>query len=247
MSQPAADEQSREVLAQRRGSPVRVAVIDSGVHAQHPHVGGVAGGIAIEADGRLHEDYVDRLGHGTAVAAVIREKAPKAELFAVKVFHRSLSTRIEVLVRAIQWAASSRMQVVNLSLGTDRPEHEEVLLEAVQFARQRGTMIVGAYRNEEMRCLPGSLPGVLPVLLDWECPRSEYRPQVLPQGGIVFRASGYPRDIPGVPPSRHLKGISFAVAHMTGFVARTLAARPDVSFQDLPRILVRQSTFPEVS
>ncbi len=247
MSQPAADDQSQEFLAERRGSPVRVAVIDSGVHAQHPHVRGVAGGIAIDNDGRLHEDYVDRLGHGTAVAAVIREKAPEAELFAVKVFHRSLSTRIEVLVRAIQWAASSRMQVVNLSLGTDKPEHEEVLLEAVQFARQRGTTIVGAYQNEGVRCLPGSLPDVLPVLLDWDCPRSEYRPQVLPEGRIVFRASGYPRDIPGVPSSRNLKGISFAVAHMTGFVARTLAARPDISFQDLTRILVRQSTLPELS
>jgi subtilisin family serine protease len=56
--------------------PVRIAIIDSGVHASHPHVNGVAGGIAITPDGREDPDYTDRLGHGTAVTAVIREKAP---------------------------------------------------------------------------------------------------------------------------------------------------------------------------
>jgi subtilisin family serine protease len=69
---------------------VRIAIIDSGVHAAHPHVQGVAGGIGIDDHGRLHDDYVDRLGHGTAVTAVIREKAPEAEIWAVKVFDREL-------------------------------------------------------------------------------------------------------------------------------------------------------------
>jgi hypothetical protein len=39
----------------------------------------------------------------------------------------------------------------------------------------------------------------------------------------VFRASGYPRPIPGVPADRNLHGISFAVANVTGFVARARA------------------------
>ncbi len=68
------------------GRGVRIAVIDSGVHAAHPHVGGVAGGVAIRPDGSTEAGFVDRLGHGTAVAAAIREKAPDAELFAIKVF-----------------------------------------------------------------------------------------------------------------------------------------------------------------
>ena len=57
----------------------RVAVVDSGVHAAHPHVQGVSAGIGIDGEGREHADFVDRLGHGTAVAAAIREKAPRAE------------------------------------------------------------------------------------------------------------------------------------------------------------------------
>src|SRR5688572_503616 len=49
------------------GRGVRIAVIDSGVFATHPHINGIAGGVAIALDGSEHSDFVDRLGHGTAV------------------------------------------------------------------------------------------------------------------------------------------------------------------------------------
>src|SRR5712672_923798 len=113
------------------GRGVRVAIVDSGVHASHPHVGGVAGGIAIDEQGNQHVDFVDRLGHGTAVTAAIREKAADADLFAVKVFDRTLSTNIASLVDGIDWAAQNGMHVVNLSLGTPRREHESALAAAV--------------------------------------------------------------------------------------------------------------------
>jgi hypothetical protein len=60
------------------------------------------------------------------------------------------------------------------------------------------------------------------VQLDWTCPRETFR-RVDIDGAPVFRASGFPRPIPGVPPDRNLHGISFAVANMTGFVARARA------------------------
>src|SRR5206468_10150406 len=120
---------------------IRVAIIDSGVHAAHPHVCGVAGGIGIDEDGGRHGEYVDRLGHGTAVAAAIKEKAPEAELYAVKVFDRALSTRVMSLVAAIDWAVDERMHLANLSLGTARLEHEEILRAAVERATTRGLII----------------------------------------------------------------------------------------------------------
>jgi len=112
-------------------TPVRIAVVDSGVHAQHPHVNGVAGGVSITPDGREGSDYTDRLGHGTAVTAAIREKAPDAAIYAVKVFHDSLATRIESLVHALDWSEKNGMHLINLSLGTDNPQHEAVLRAAV--------------------------------------------------------------------------------------------------------------------
>jgi subtilisin family serine protease len=237
---------------------LRIGVIDSGVHAAHPHIQGVAGGVGIARDGREEADYVDRIGHGTAVAAVIREKAPAAEIFAVKIFHDKLATRIETLVRAIDWCVENGMHLINLSVGTSNPDHEAALRAAVEHVRANGITLVAAYEDSGVRWLPGCLPclpavvpgclpamvpgcvtdcltavvgqalppvsrlkaGLAPVALDWECPRSEYRTDHLPDGRTLFRASGFPRPIPGVPPERNLKGISFAVANVTGILAR---------------------------
>jgi subtilisin family serine protease len=212
--------------------PVRVAIIDSGVHVAHPHVGSIAGGVGFDDDGRQHGDYLDRLGHGTAVTAAIKEKAPDAELFAVKVFDRTLGTRIATLIEAIDWAAEQGMDVANLSLGTSKAEHEPALRDAVDRAAARGLLIVSARDDEGVRWLPGSLPGVIPVQLDWTCPREQYRIADV-DGVTVFRASGFARPIPGVPPERNLNGISFAVANITGFVARRLDTLNDRSLHSV--------------
>src|SRR5262249_28583398 len=110
-------------LAGRTGRGIRVAVVDSGISASHPHVARVDGGVEVCADGTLGSDTVDRLGHGTAVAAAIREKAPATELFAVKVFDRALATQASRLQRALEWASGSGIHLVNLSLGTRDPSH----------------------------------------------------------------------------------------------------------------------------
>jgi subtilisin family serine protease len=201
------------------GAGIRIAVVDSGVHAAHPHVGGVAGGIAIRDDGTTDADYVDRLGHGTAVTAAIREKAPAAELYAVRIFDRRLGGDIAALLRAIDWAADAGMHLVNLSLGTANVAHEVALRESVRRAVGRGVLIVAARDDDGVAWLPGSLPGVIPVQIDWDCPREHYRTLRI-DGVEVYRASGYPRDIPGVPRERNLSGISFAVANVTGLLAR---------------------------
>jgi hypothetical protein len=126
------------------GTGVKVAVIDSGVHAANPHVQGVAGGVGIDDQGHVHADYVDRLGHGTAVAAVIREKAPLAQLFAVKVFDRQLAATGVALVRAIEWSRETGVDIINLSLGTTNADHEPSLRAAVTRALQAGILVVAA-------------------------------------------------------------------------------------------------------
>ena len=105
---------------------MKIAVIDSGIHAGHPHVGGVAGAVHFTADG-MGEDPVDRLGHGTAVAAAIREKVADAEIFSVKIFDDRLSAAIGALLHALNWCREQRMDLVNLSLGTANQEHRGAL------------------------------------------------------------------------------------------------------------------------
>jgi subtilisin family serine protease len=105
---------SADTLLSILSNVVRVAVIDSGVHASHPHIRGVAGGVTIgeELD---EKNYTDVIGHGTAV---IKEKAPDAEYFAVRVFYSSLRTTVDLMLRAIEWSIAHKVDAINLSLGT---------------------------------------------------------------------------------------------------------------------------------
>lgn len=240
-SSVAPDRSEAPLFGCRTGRNIRVAVLDSGVHASHPHVGVITDGIAIGPDGQLDSDYIDRIGHGTAVAAVIREKAPDAELVAVKIFSRSLVTDAATLIRATEWAVANNARVINLSLGTGNPQHASDFSQAIEHARARNAVIVAARGSGGEKWFPGSLAGVIPVLLNWECPRDEYRIELLPDHTVAFGASGYPRDIPGVPRERNLKGLSFAVANMTGFVARALEGAPDASLEDLFDMLRRSA------
>jgi len=226
-------------LREFTGRGVRVAIVDSGVHAAHPHVQGVEQGVAVRDDGSLDDDFVDMLGHGTAVTAAIREKAPDALLAAIKVFWRSLSTDIGSLVRGVDEGSRRAAAVINLSLGTSKPAHRPQLEAAVERARQQNALIVAAGEDEGVAWLPGVIPGVIPVQLDWDCPRDEYRVDSR-NGRTVVATSGYPRDIPGVPRERNLKGLSFAVANVSGFVARALEAQPGATIEDVFEILKSQ-------
>ena len=208
------------------GSGVRVAVIDSGVHPGHPHVGAVHAGVSFDAAGARGDDTVDRLGHGTAVAAAIREKAPDAVIVPVKVFDRELLATSEALVAAINWAVDARVDLINLSLGTANPAHQMRLGEALIRAVRAGIGLVAAAEQDAVRWLPGSLPLAIGVTLDWECPRDQAMVRVVQEGAVRrlrIGASGYPRPITGVPPERNLKGLSFAVANVTGLLCLHLS------------------------
>lgn len=203
-----------------------MAVIDSGVHAANPHITAPVSGINLTGETE-DDDFVDRLGHGTAVCAAILEKAPDAQLYAIRVFDRTLATSSAMLARAIERAADEGCRLINLSLGTRNPEREELLRNAVQHAAHQRAIVVSAYALDGTRWFPGSLAGVAGVLLDRDCPRHGIRLGVI-NDTPVFQASGFPRPIPGVPSERNLQGISFAVANVTGMLTRVLEGHPEV-------------------
>ncbi len=207
------------------GRGARIAIIDSGVHPDHPHIDAarLAGGVAVGKDGTITDSPadgppLDRLGHGTAVTAAIQEKAPGADCLTVRVFDDSLRTTAAALVAAIDWSVGQRADIINLSLGSTNAAHRDLFLRATERAAAAGALLVAAREADGVPCWPGSLPGVLGVGCDWDCPRERYRLDGAGDDGI-FRASGYPRPIPGVPPRRNLYGISFAVAQMSAFAA----------------------------
>ena len=212
------------------GRGVRVAVIDSGIHTRNPHINARVSGVNLTGDTE-DDDFVDRLGHGTAVSAAIFEKSPDVDIFAIRVFDRTLATSAALLARAIESAAQNDCRLINLSLGTPNPGRAEILANAVQQAADRGAIVISARELDGIQWFPGSLPGVVGVLLDPDCPRHSIRIDRAAQPSVLL-ASGFPRPIPGVPPERNLQGISFAVANVTGMITRLLEQRPALRSSD---------------
>lgn len=197
--------------------PVRIGIIDSGVHAAHPHIGNIAGGVTIDPHS-LEASYVDHLGHGTAIAALIHARAPHARLFAVKIFQHALSTSLPIVLSAIDWCLQNEMDLINLSLGTSNSEHKTAFEKAVEQVRTSGKAIVSAFEMNGAPALPGCLPGVVGVIADASRAPGEHSVE-LRGGKKIFTACPFPRDIPGVSRERNLHGVSFAVAHVTGTLA----------------------------
>jgi len=205
-------------------SSVRIAVLDSGVHPSHPHVGGLAKGVQITAEGE-GEDTLDRLGHGTAIAAVIHHLAPQAEIVPVKIFDRQLSTNLTCILRAVDWCLKNNIQVINLSLGTTNEDHRHSFEEMAAKVEQAGAVVVSAYSMKETRLLPGRLTGVIGVVGDEDCEPTGYS-IYSDECKTVFGALLFPRDIPGVPREANLNGVSFAVARISACIGQLWLQRP---------------------
>lgn len=190
---------------------MRVAVLDSGVHWGHPHIGALAGGFnAVE--GADPAQWQDELGHGTAVVAAIQDLAPGAEILVVKIFQRQLRTDMATLARGYEWAMGQGAELINLSLGTTEAAHCDVLRELMA----KGGTWISAAQDQGHIFYPGALAGAVGVVADAALERNQIRRTA--EG--YYAASPFPRSIPGVPRERNLRGISFAVANLTGCLAQ---------------------------
>ncbi len=214
-----------------RQKAVKIAVIDSGINPFHSHIGGVAGGVSIQVGKamqlELRADYRDRLGHGTAVAAAIRDEMPACELYAVRVFDETLATYPTVLCAALEWAIDNHMDIVNLSLGSTQ-DHEE-LRALCREAHDTGIIVVAAMDELRGMPYPAEFEGVLAVTAGELLP-GQYRFL----GGNRFACCGYPRELTGDVQRYNLHGHSFAAARLSGIIGRRLAAcEGDVAYREV--------------
>jgi hypothetical protein len=196
---------------------LKVAVVDSGINPMHSHVETVVGGICfVSAELSLDPPWLDQIGHGTAVAAAIREKEARIGLWAVKIFNRSFSTQIDAVVQALEWCGNQGMDVVNLSAATAKPSHAEQL----ERVSHKPNILIAPYEFMGLPAYPGNFPWVFGVSPRPDCPRDTY--QNASDGRTHFYASPLPRPIPGLPVAQNFSGPSFAVANFTGLVCRIM-------------------------
>ena len=207
---------------------MRVVLIDSGVNASHPHIrelGEVHPPLAVDADGALSicEEQEDTLGHGTAAAAAILDLAPGTELHSIQVFRDHPVCPFEVVIEALERALDLEPELINLSLGTTRREWQGELETPITRARSAGVTIISPAAHGGLPSLPGCLPGVTGVLMDAGLDRDS--PELRPSGSTqLWYASPHPRDLPNLPRTANLAGVSMAAANLTGFFASRTTA-----------------------
>lgn len=230
-------------LSTATGAGVRVALIDSGVNAQHSHIGFLAGGVALslsEAGSvQEHGDYADRIGHGTALAGILRVKAPQVELYAIKIFTDRLAAAITVLEAALCWAMTQRMNIINLSLGTTNTDHRQRLNEIVTQMNVAGRLLVASSPPGRKDVFPAALPGVIGVAGDDACGWSEHR--YISDDPIPFRAHPCPRPLAGPAQARNFRGHSFASAHVSAVLALFVEQYPHCTVSEAQEYLKQTS------
>ncbi|MGV9501827.1 type VII secretion-associated serine protease mycosin [Streptomyces sp. NPDC003642] len=171
-----------------KGAGVTVAVLDTGVEADHPDL---AGNVLPGKDlVRFGAEPGDRAWarHGTAMAGIIAGHghgpgnadgvlgiAPEAKILPVRVIledgdpsrAKARSTRGNALAEGIRWAADHGADVINLSLGDDsasaHPEPTED--QAIQYALEKGVVVVASAGNGGEKgdriSYPAAYPGVI--------------------------------------------------------------------------------------
>jgi subtilisin family serine protease len=166
-------------------SGTRVAVIDSGIDAEHPEFRG--GRIAAANTFVGGSARKDTHGHGTFVAGLIAARldtegiaglAFPAQLLVAKVVRSDGAVPLEAEARAIRWAVDKGARVINLSLGGVRNPadpngdgYSALEASAVEYAIRRGVVVVAAVGNSDnapeqpwrYASYPAALPHVLGV------------------------------------------------------------------------------------
>jgi subtilisin family serine protease len=165
-------------------SPVKVAVVDSGIDASLPDF---AGRIADARSFVGGSPTVDTDGHGTFVAGIIAANmdtqgitgmAFGAQLLIAKVVKPNGEIPLDAETAAIKWAADSGARVINLSLAgqrdpvhLDRDTYSQEEADAVAYANAKGALVVAAVGNSDdasgqpwpYASYPAALPHVLGV------------------------------------------------------------------------------------
>jgi subtilisin len=215
------------------GAGVRVAVVDSGIDADHPGLHGcvdVAGGVAVEVDagGRtrlVHGPHGDSFGHGTACAGIIHDLAPAARITSVKVLGASLGGSAEAFLAGLRWAVDEGFDIVNLSLGCRRREWALAFHEVCDRAYFAGTFVTAAASNVEHVTYPSLFSSVASVAANLAS--DPFRFHHNPEPPTEFLARGIDVEVLWRHHGRVVTtGNSFAAPHIAGIAALVLSKHP---------------------
>lgn len=140
------------------GKGVKIAVIDTGVDANHQDLTVKEGTCTLDdtfSTDACAKSYIDENGHGTHVAGIIAAKnntigivgvAPDAEIYAVKALDSNGDGTTSTIMAGIDWAIRKGVNIINMSLTTPYPDMG--IKAMVDKANASGIIVIAAAGNE---------------------------------------------------------------------------------------------------
>jgi thermitase len=201
-----------------------VAVLDTGIDSSHQDLSGL---IIAEANFTDSPSPGDSYGHGTHVAGIIAAKnndagivgvAPGCRLLNVKVADDAGRCQASALAEGIVWAVNNGARVINISLEIKEPSPQ--LEEAIDYAWNRGTIIIAAAGNDG--CQSPAYPAYYENCVAVAATNQDDNLAILSNYGdwVDVAAPGY--DIYSTLPNNsygYKTGTSFAAACVSGMAA----------------------------
>ena len=215
------------------GRGVTVAIVDSGIETEHPDlVGKVVESVEARIEGiRVVFDQSeagDSAGHGTACAGIIAGIAPDAKFASIKVLGAGGLGDGQVFLAGLEYAIKKKYKVINLSLGTTKPQFFSPLHDMLDRAYQAGCIVVAAANNLPQPSFPSVFSSsLISVIKSEETDPLKFGFRYgdvieLTAPGINVRTAWLGGG------HRNLTGNSFACPHIVGIVARFVEGYPNL-------------------
>ena len=218
----------------RTGKGVEIAVIDSGIDGEHPDLKGkVISSVEAHADNKrvvfLPSETGDSAGHGTSCAGIITKIAPDAKFNSIKVLGAGGIGDGQAFLAGLEYAIKNRFRLINLSLGTTKPQYFVPLHDLLDRAYQSGCIVVAAANNLPQPSFPSVFSSSLISVskIDEQNPFNfgfKYGEIIeLTAPGVNIRTAWLNGSY------KSLTGNSFACPHIVGIIALLLEAHPELT------------------
>ncbi|WP_431967944.1 S8 family peptidase [Actinacidiphila sp. bgisy160] len=249
------------------GKGVSVAVLDTGIDADHPDVSGhivekvdFTGSPSGPRDGHGHGTHVASTILGTGAASNGQRKgvAPGADLRVGKVCDDNGQCTDDAVIAGMEWAAHSGAKVVNMSLGGDPSDGTDPLSQSLdELSRDTGTLFVVAAGNsgpgKGTVGSPGAADEALTVAaVDKQDRMADFssrgprvgdgaaKPDIAAPGVdiVAARAAGTAMGTTVDEYYTTASGTSMATPHVAGAAALIAQQHPDLSGREIKALLM---------